>query len=102
MANPMHVNDYGAIINITVKDQSNNPVDLSSVTSHNIYFRKPDKTVVTTSGVVSDATNGIITYTVPSGQLDLVGIFSIQARVITPSGQFSSNISEFRVDPNII
>lgn len=102
MVNPLHVGDYGTILSLTIKDQNDAVVNLDSSSGNIVYIMKPNNVIMTRDGFTQDATNGIITYTIQSGELDIPGIYSLQAKVITPSGNFSSNCSEFRVDRNLI
>jgi len=85
MAAEVHQNDFGTIFRITISD-GDDSVDISSATTKQITFRKPDGTVVTqTAAWYTDGTDGILQYTTVDGDLDTVGFWKIQARIIMPT-----------------
>lgn len=99
--NEIHVNDVGTIFRITIKDAAT-AMDVSGATTKQIVFRKPDATTETqTAAFYTDGSDGIIQYTSDTGDLDTAGIWKIQAYVITPSGQWKTDIQTFEIYPNI-
>lgn len=100
-AEEIHEGDIGTIFTINLTD-CDVAVDLTGHTSLQIIFAKPDGTSVTkTASDSGTPTDGIITYTTISGDLDQDGVWRIQAKVTIPAGTFSSDIEKFRVYPNI-
>lgn len=103
MAEPvsLHVNDYGTAFRLTIKDQDDNVVNLSSG-SGTITFYKPDKTTFTRSLTMPNGgSDGLVSYTTQSGEMNQVGIWSLSAYIMIPSGNYSTNVPEFRVLANL-
>lgn len=99
--NEIHVNDIGTIFRGTIKDASTT-MDVSGATTKQIIFRKPNATTVTqTAAFYTDGSDGIIQYTTVSGDLDTAGIWRIQAYIVTPSGNWKTDVQQFEVYPNI-
>lgn len=99
-ANEIHLNDVGTEFRLTVLE-SGTAVNVSSATNY-IKFSKPDNTVVTQSGTLyTDGTDGVITYTSASGDLDTVGTWRIQVLVDYGATEFYSDISTFKVHKNL-
>lgn len=114
----IHLGDIGTefvveIVECTGEDANGDPiytaVDVSTNTSLNIYFKKPDGTVLTKtagfasvdSGATNDGTDGKISYYSVAGDLDVLGKWYIQGKVTLPSGAWSSAIGSFKVKSNI-
>lgn len=96
------VNDIGTIFQITVKDEDDEAVDVSAATTKQILFRKPDGTVLTkTASFVNSGTDGMIKWVAVSGDLDLPGMYRIQAYVVIGATYFHTNIAQFKVHTNI-
>jgi hypothetical protein len=101
-AGEIHKDDIGVVFEFTVKDQDGVVVDVSGASTKTFIFDKPDGTNVNkTASFGTDGTDGILTYTTVSGDLDQIGIWHHQAHVVIPSGDFHSDITEFRVYPNL-
>lgn len=104
MANPGEVrkNDIGTDIKITIKD-GNAVVDVSSVTTKEIVFKKPSGTLVTKAASFdTDGTDGVIKYTTESGFLDEIGTWEIQGRVKFSSTQdWKTSLGNMRVHRNL-
>jgi len=99
-ANEIHQNNVGTEFRVTVLE-SGTAVNVSSATNY-IRFSKPDNTVVSkNASFYTDGTDGIITYTSASGDLDVVGTWKIQAFVDFGVNEFYSDISTFRVYKNL-
>lgn len=100
-ANEIHLNDIGTVFEVTILDGSS-AVDISAATTKQIIFKKKDRTILTAAGTfVTDGTDGKIKYTAVSGDLSVVGEWSIQAYIVTPSGEWRSDISTFTVHSNL-
>lgn len=97
----IHVNDEGINFLVNLLDCSS-VVDISAATTKQIIFQKPDCTVITkTATFYTDGTDGILSYSSVTGDLDLAGVWRIQAYVITPSGKYHSSKSTFIVFENL-
>ena len=102
MADNVHIGDVGTIFRLTIKDQDGTVVDISSATTQEIIFQKPDGTSFTkTSVFTSDGTNGQTKYISVDGDLNVKGLWHIQAHVIISAGEWHSSIKHFKVKPNI-
>ena len=78
-------------------------VDVSSATTKEIILEKPDGSTVTkTAAFVTDGTDGKIKYTTIAGDLDQVGRWRIQGRIISSSGNWPSEAGTFRVKANLV
>jgi len=100
-ANEIHVGDIGTVLRVTVKD-GDDAVDVSTATTKTIILEDPsgnnsDKAATFTT----DGTDGKIQYTTVSGDLDERGNWSIQAKVVMPSGTWYSDIYTFEVHGNL-
>jgi hypothetical protein len=99
-ANEIHLNNVGTEFRVTVLE-SGSAVNVSAATNY-IKFSKPDNTLVTQSGTLyTDGSDGIITYTSASGDLDTVGTWKIQAFVDFGVNEFYSDIGTFKVYKNL-
>ena len=97
----IHVGDIGTLITLAITD-AGTAVDLSSATTKQIIFLKPDRTKLTKSAEFStDGTNGQLKYTTVSGDLDLAGFWQVQAHVIMPTGEWRSSTELFEVAENL-
>ncbi len=97
----IHVNDIGTVFRVEIKNASGAVVNISGATSKNIYFQKPDGTVVTETGsFTTDGTDGLIQYTTLVTDLDQGGLWSYQAKVELASGTWSSDVIYFDVFAN--
>ena len=97
----IHVDDIGTILEVTLKN-INTPVDISSATTREILLRKPSGALLTRTGVlVTDGTDAKMKYTTISGDLDEDGVWEIQGHIISPLGDWHSDIKEFSVFPNL-
>lgn len=98
----LHQYDYGTVLKAIVLNSAGAVVPVGDATAIQFFLAKPDTTVLTRTGsLTTDGSDGYIQYTVASGELNLVGIWSVQGHVVTPSGSFRTSISQFRVDENL-
>ena len=90
---------------LTFKDQDDVAVDISSETTKQIFFKKPDKTVVTQTAAFpsgGSGTDGIMEYVTISGDLDTVGTWEWQGYVILTDGsEYRTDRDEFLVLDNL-
>lgn len=102
MPSEIHVSDVGTAFTITVKDEDDAVVDISSASTLQIIFKKPDgSTLVKTATLSGDGTDGKMEYTTVSGDLDDDGTWEIQGFVDLGSTSFYTNISTFKVYRNL-
>lgn len=95
-------NDEGVAFLVQVNDQDGNAINLSSASSINILFEKPDKTFVSkTASFVTDGTDGQIEYISITGDLNMVGRWQIQASYIKSSNLKYTSKDTFIVDSNL-
>jgi hypothetical protein len=97
----IHIGDIGTVFEITITDCTA-AVDISTATDMSIVFRKPDGAIVEkTAEFLTDGTDGKLAYTTVDGDIDQKGTWKIQAKVVMPSGAWSSNIDSFKVYENL-
>ncbi len=97
----IHVGDIGTQITLSITD-AGTAVDLSSATTKQIIFLKPDRTKLTkTAEFATDGTNGQLKYTTIAGDLDLAGFWQVQAYVVLPTGEWHSSTEMFEVSENL-
>jgi hypothetical protein len=98
----IHTGDIGTQFRVTVQDCNSTAIDLSTASSKSIIFKKPNGTSLTKSAsFLTDGSDGIITYTSESDDLDTVGSWKIQAHVVFPSGEWRSEFKSFKVHRNL-
>lgn len=97
----IHVNNVGVRLQATIMEDGA-AVDISSASTKEIHIRKADGTLLEYAATfLTDGTDGIIYYDTILGDLDTVGTYKIQAKIITAAGTFYSEVSDFRVYCNI-
>lgn len=98
----IHVGDIGTAFIITVKDESDNIVDVSTATLKTISFKNPSKVIISKSAALTtDGTDGKIQVVTASGDIDQKGRWVGQAKVGFAGGQFYTNVFKFEVEGNI-
>lgn len=98
----VHLNDIGTVFELTIKDCFDKIVDISSATTRNIIFKKPDGTTITKTGVfTTDGTDGKLQYITIASDMDQLAEWKIQAFVIITAGEFSSSSLIFEVVSNL-
>jgi hypothetical protein len=101
MSDEIHVDDVGTVFTVTLKE-SGSAVNVSTATTKQIKFKNPAGTSATkTADFTTDGSDGKITYTTVAEDIDSAGVWIIQARIVMPTGTWSSNTKEFRVYPNL-
>lgn len=100
--NEVHNSDIGTIFRLTIKDQDDSAVDVSAATTKQIIFKKADGTESTEdASFTSDGTDGQIEYAATSGDLNVNGVWLIQAKVVLAAGTFYSDVHQFVVHSNV-
>ena len=98
----LHVNDYGTVFNLTIQDQDGDTVNISTSSGNILTFYMPDQTTFNrTPTIPNGGTDGLLRYTLQSGDITIPGIYSLQANIVSSSGVWYSNCQEFRVERNI-
>lgn len=102
MAAEIHKGDKGTKFLVTIKDGTS-AVNISDATTKQIYFQKPGGTdVANTASFETTGVDGKINYVVSSSsEINEIGVWKIQARIVTPSGAWKSEVKEFTVYDNI-
>ena len=98
----IHTYDYGTLFNLTIQDQTDTTVNLQGSSGNIITFLKPDKTTMIRSGVLPNGgSDGLMRYTTVENDITMAGIWSLQGHISHPSGNWYTNVVEFRVAGNI-
>lgn len=98
----VHLGDVGTLLRVTITENGT-AVDISAATTKQIKFQKKNReTFVRDASFYTDGSDGMITYTFQAGELDVKGVWTIQAYVELPNGKWHSTKEEFTVDPNIV
>ena len=93
----IHVDDFGWLAQLTIV-QDDVAVDISSYTTRQFVFRKPDATEVTKTAVFdSDGTDGVLDYTVEDGLIDATGYWGVRAVLTKANAELTSDTVLFRV-----
>jgi hypothetical protein len=100
----IHVGDIGTELRLVVYNQDGSVMDnLGSSTQTHFWISKPNGEVLDVDAdLYTDGTDGILTYTTVDGDVDVAGIYKIQAVVTFSAGLYHSSIQTFRVHSNLI
>ena len=101
-----HVNDIGTIVRVTVYDTTatggSTIANISAATTKQFTFKRPDGTTFTKVAVfTTDESDGDIQYVSVDGDLDIAGTWHLQAYVVTPAGNWNTEVGHFRVYENL-
>ncbi len=94
-------NTIGLNIILTAKDQAGAIVNISSASTKNLVFVRPDGTTFTRAGAfVTDGGDGKLKYVTQSGDLNQAGDWEIEADIVLAGG-FAARSSKIimAVDP---
>ena len=96
-------NDVGTYLRMVIRDEDGQAVDLTTATTvqEKIYKPATTPTTMVKDAVVEDAVGGIIYYITVSGDLDVAGLYQIQAYIEMPAWTGHSNTLKFYVDDNL-
>ena len=100
---PPHGGDIGYLFTVTITDDAGTALDISDATTLQLRFKSPSRTLKTLTAIfATDGTNGKIQYTTANAtDLDMPGRWSIQARVVAPNYDKSSETDTFTVLKNL-
>lgn len=103
MSCPLQLNNIGVLFKVTIKEcGETSGKDISTATTKQLIFKKPSGEILTkTASFFTDGTDGIITYTSVSGDLNEIGTWEFQGFVIMGTSQFYSTTDTFKVNRNI-
>lgn len=103
MACTIFENDVGTIFKVKIVDcDTGDVIDISAATTLQITFKKPDKKTVTkTAAFSTDGSDGYLQYVVVDGDIDMVGIWNLQAYVAGVGFKNNSTVGTFVVDDNL-
>lgn len=91
------VGDIGTSLGVTVVDETGAPVALASATTREIRFLGPNGISFTkTAELATDGSDGRMHYQVQAGFL-VAGKWERQGHVVTPGGEWWTQIVEFHV-----
>ena len=99
----IHIGSIGHIFDLTIYDENDNIVDISSATTtKNIIFCKTDGTIVVkNASFKTDGTDGIMSYTTVSGDIDQSGMWKIQGYVVLATGSWYTDIKNINIFKNL-
>jgi hypothetical protein len=102
MADRVMENAEGIKLRLTIKDSDGVAVDISTATTKEIYFRKPDGTTVSKTGTFNtDGTDGKLYYSTESGFLTPNGKWHLQAYVVIGTVLARSTLVTQLVEANV-
>lgn len=97
-----HVGDIGTVFTATIVDQDGVVVDISTASTKEFFFRKPDGTVLTKAGsFVTTGVDGQMKYALIVGDLDQAGGWTIQGHVVIGTNTWKTSWFTFRVEGNL-
>lgn len=98
----IRIGDIGTVFRLTIVDDVEDLVNVSAATSKVIRFNKPDGVAVDkVADFFTDGSDGIIQYVSVVDDLDVPGKWRLQALIVTPVGEWSSEIETFWVKENL-
>lgn len=94
----LRVGDWGTKLVLTVEENSQ-AKDISGATTKVFRFLKPGSTsyVEKTAEFELDGSDGQLSYTFVDGDIDVAGVWRVQAYVVTPTGAWTSTTFSFDV-----
>ena len=101
-----HVNDIGTVFRVTVYDTTSTGgttvADISLATTKQFTFKRPDGTTFDRVAVfTSDGSDGNIQYISVDGDLNIAGTWHLQAYVVTPAGNWKTEVGHLKVYENL-
>lgn len=103
---PAHVNDIGTTFRVTVYDATSTGgsaiANISAASTKQMIFSRSDGTTFTKTAVfTTDGSDGDIEYVSVDGDLNMAGTWHLQAYVVTPAGNWRTDVGHFRVYDNL-
>jgi len=101
MALEIRKNNIGIQFIVTISN-GDDIEDLNEYDDREIIFKKPNKTILTKSATLyTDGSDGKMYCVSEEGDLDIIGIYQIQARLATTLVEYTTSIGSFRVQKNL-
>lgn len=100
MRDEIHKNDFGTLFTATVKD-GDAIAPLTDATSLAFLAKPPVAAAKTWSASLRSGTSNVVDYVIQSGDLDESGEWQLQLYVVSPSGEWRSNVRKFTVHANV-
>jgi len=101
MSDQIHKNDVGTEFVCTFKD-NDVILPIDTATTRELIFKKPDGSILTkTPTLLTDGADGIAVYKSIVDDLDVVGRWSLQGRLVFATGTWHTTIAEFVVYDNL-
>jgi hypothetical protein len=98
----IHVGDVGVSFEVTIRDQSDVVVDLSTSTYVGFRFLRPDGLVlVVPATFITNGVDGTIRYVTETNDLTVSGTWQYQIHVTFLGKSFMSDINTFTVNVNL-
>ena len=114
MSAQVHVGDVGTVFYAIVKDEGSVYVDISTASTRQLLFRKPDLSVLTktatyvtaytgTDPVIAEgvAAKAVMQWTAIAGDITAPGSWSVQGYVVIGAGAWHTDTFTFNVDTNL-
>ena len=97
----INVDDYGWVGKLTLK-QDSVAVDISSYTAWVYILKDPAGTIASkVAAFDTDGTDGVLAYTILTGDIDSVGNWTVQARISKVGSELTADPLEFNVAARI-
>lgn len=102
MASDIFVGDT-VQFNVTIKDQNDAIVDVSTATTIKFLFEGPDKSSSSKDGsFYTNGSDGIVKYTASTSDISSAGYWKYQVHIVLSNGNaYHSTIGRFRVWPTL-
>jgi len=101
-SNSLFVDNEGTSIQMVLRDQDENPVNLTGASETMFIFQPPSGTnVEKVASIFGSPTDGILQYIVEPDTLNVIGEWQMQARIQLPTGKWTSSISKFHIKSNL-
>lgn len=103
MANQLHQDDVGTRLLVTVQE-SGVGYDLTSASGLQILIKNPSGTLLHKEASTLDdgsALSGVMYYDTASGDISQVGVYKLQAKVLSATTTFSTEVYTFPVNQNL-
>lgn len=99
----IHVGDVGTIIRLTITESDGTTaVDVSTATVKKFYFAKPSgEKLAVTAEFNTTGVDGKLKYTTIAGDIDVAGVWQVQAYVEIGTAKYYSTKTTFSVQSNL-
>ena len=101
----LHYNDIGTAFQVTIKDcvsGTATTLDISSASTTELILKSPSGVSKTkTATFATDGTDGVIEYVTVDGDLDEIGTWRLQAKIVIGSSTWRTDVGTFRVFENL-